>query len=191
MLIKFHVQTILKTKQHQFSTKTLVKNKLLNEINEVLTRKQFFVVIISSKIKRLIINITSKQLRSRLIKTTINQSLKIIKKSLKFAVNVNNLLTLIIVKNIETKRIFSLNELKDNIKLIASNKNFKFFNTNIKNFKILTTQKQIAFIKNLLKLNVAYVTLKINFQLINDFIYHIKKNTTRFCIFANCIQNIF
>ena len=82
---------------------------------------------------------------------------------LKFTINVDNLSISTVIKNIETKQVFSLNKLKNNIKLIALNKNFKFFNTNIKNFKILTTQKQIAFINNLLKLNITYVASKINF----------------------------
>ena len=72
MLIKFHVQIIFEIKQHQFLTKTFVKNKLLNKINEALTQKQFFVIIIFLKFKRLIVNVINKQLRLRLIKTTIS-----------------------------------------------------------------------------------------------------------------------
>ena len=38
--------------------------------------------------------------------------------------------------------------------------------------------------------NSAYLTSEIDFQLINDLFYHVKKNYFKFCIFQNCVQEV-
>lgn len=191
MLIKLHAQTTLETEQHQLSTEALVGDKSPNEASEVSTRKQSFAVVVPSKVKRPIVNATSKQLRPRPVKTATSQGPGMTKESSGSAVNADDPPTSAVVKDAETKRVSPLSELKGSTRPTASNKNSKSSSTNIKSLEVLATQKQTAPTSSPLKLDAAYVASGINFQLIDDLIYHIKEGTARLCIPANCIQDIF
>ena len=65
-----------------------------------------------------------------------------------------------------------------------------FISTVFIDSKIINVDSKESFDVFVFESDFAYLTSEIDFQLIDDLFYHVKKNYFRFCIFQNCVQKI-
>ena len=129
-----------------------------------------------------------------LLKISKQTQIKTIKTIIKIFLFKNDVKVLLATKTFVTS---NFNNTNLNFQLLIQIDNNKSFISNINNFKNI--DKKLFAQKNRnnknsnlqLRFDSAYVTLNIDFQLINDFIYYIKQLNFRFCVSINCVKNIF